>query len=146
MGRDVPSVRAANLMVGRVCVLLYLLQAKGVFWMLEQPVGSLLERHPAFQRIMGLPGCQMRRISTAMSWFGAPARKPTWVYASRFESNVEKVQGVKASKTSLLGLGHDQVDSINDYADKDLQPAGSQMVRALQGQAGTGRASAAERT
>ena len=78
----------ANLMVGRVCLLLMLAQAKRVFWILEQPCNSLMEAHPAFQAFLRMPHVHVHRTSTAMQWFGGPTRKPTWLYASAWDASV----------------------------------------------------------
>lgn len=83
LGRDdSETVRMANVMVARVCVLLMLCQAKRVFWILEQPVNSLLDCHPCFQALLRMPHVRAHRTSTSMQWFGGPTRKPTWLYAS----------------------------------------------------------------
>lgn len=70
----------ANIMVGRVCVLLLLAAAKSIFWILEQPINSLMEHHPIFQVLMKL--VPIRRMPTHMSWFGGATLKPTWLYSS----------------------------------------------------------------
>ena len=75
-------MEAANHMVARVVILLLLCQARGVWWMLEQPVNSLLERHPLFISFLRLPGVRVRRLTTSMLWFGGKTRKPTWIYSS----------------------------------------------------------------
>ena len=74
------SVKKANIMVGRVCILLMLAAAKSIFWILEQPINSLMEHHPVFQALMKL--IPIRRMPTHMSWFGGATRKPTWLYSS----------------------------------------------------------------
>ncbi len=42
----------ANVMVSRMVLLLYLFTAKGVFWILEQPKGSLMEHHPRLKKFI----------------------------------------------------------------------------------------------
>ena len=56
MGSNTGVTGLHNLMVGRVVVLLTLAVAKGVWWRLEQPRGSLLEGHLLFQA----PACPRR--------------------------------------------------------------------------------------
>jgi hypothetical protein len=46
-----PSVRHANTMVSRVATLLWLLCARGIFWILEQPRGSTMQLHPRLQEL-----------------------------------------------------------------------------------------------
>ena len=83
LGReDSASVRLANAMVGRVVILLLLCQARKIWWMMEQPVNSLLEHHPLFQMFLKMPGVNVRRLTTSMLWFGGKTRKPTWIYSS----------------------------------------------------------------
>ena len=47
------SVQDANCMVARVIVLLVLCQARKIWWVLEQPVNSLLAQHMMFQELLG---------------------------------------------------------------------------------------------
>ncbi|CAK9082755.1 unnamed protein product, partial [Durusdinium trenchii] len=75
---------------------LLLAQRKKIWWILEQPINSLMERHPLFVALMRL--MPIRRMPTAMSWFGGATRKPTWLYSS-----------------------HAEIDRVNDYADRTLQ-------------------------
>ena len=62
----VVSVRQANIMVSRVCLLLYIFISKGVWWLLEQPVSSLLEYHPRMQEMATL-----HPMFRAFTWLGA---------------------------------------------------------------------------
>ncbi|CAK9095839.1 unnamed protein product [Durusdinium trenchii] len=97
--QEYKSVQDANIMVARVVILLLLCEARKIWWMLEQPVNSLLERHPLFEAFLRLPSVHVRRLTTAMCWFGGRTRKPTWVYSS-----------------------HPEVSEINNYADHSLIP------------------------
>ncbi|CAK9023459.1 unnamed protein product, partial [Durusdinium trenchii] len=50
-----------------------------VWWILEQPKGSCMEDHPAFQYFM-------RQVTTfrhymTMGEYGGPTQKPTWLYS-----------------------------------------------------------------
>ena len=49
---DYHYVRAANLQVARVCLLLEWACAMGIYWALEQPISSLLEFHPRYQALL----------------------------------------------------------------------------------------------
>ena len=40
---------AGNAMISRVVLLLYLLDDKNIFWVVEQPQSSLMEKHPRWQ-------------------------------------------------------------------------------------------------
>ena len=84
--QEVPCVHQANVMIARVCILLMVLQAKRIWWCLEQPCNSLLEQHPMFQRFLTMAGVSVRRLSTKLLWFGGPTQKPTWIYSSPFDS------------------------------------------------------------
>ena len=79
---DAPSVSAGNLMVARVALLLFLCSCKGLWWVVEQPRGSLLEFHPMMQQVF-------KRIRTwrqhvKMADFAADTEKGTWLYSSTF--------------------------------------------------------------
>ena len=86
MGCNTGVTAEHNVMVARVVLLLCIAAAKGCWWMLEQPKGSLLESHVAFQlflRMVPKLNTSVSRFSTSLCWFGADTRKPLWVYSSR---------------------------------------------------------------
>lgn len=78
-------------MVARVCILLILCQARRIWWVLEQPVNSLLESHPLFQAMLGLRDMAVHKLTTHMLWFGAPSLKPTWLYSSFYDEELNLV-------------------------------------------------------
>ena len=51
--QSVRSVHNANVMVARMVLSLLLLHANGMFFLVEQPRGSLMEKHPSWQRLLG---------------------------------------------------------------------------------------------
>ena len=74
------SVQEGNELTSRTLVLALICAALGVWWVLEQPKGSLLERHPLFQRILAL--MPVYRASLQMRTYGHATDKPTWLYSS----------------------------------------------------------------
>ena len=74
------QVRLANCMVARCCLLMYVSTARGLLHVLEQPIGSLMEKHAQFQ-IMA-QRVQIWKKSVHMSHYGAGTSKPTWLYAN----------------------------------------------------------------
>jgi len=74
------AVAAANVMVSRMVLHLYMLVARGVWWILEQPATSLLEDHPRFQAF--LRQHTVYRGTIRMGAFGADSEKPTWLYSN----------------------------------------------------------------
>lgn len=76
-------VRLANIMVARCALVCLLLSAKGCFWLLEQPSGSLLEQHPRMQWL--IKSLKLWRVYIRMGDFGAETGKPTWVYSAHKE-------------------------------------------------------------
>lgn len=71
-----------NVMVGRLVVLICLAIAKGCWWCMEQPKGSLLEQHVLFQKLLKLKEVQVSRVTCCLGWFGADTLKPVWIYSS----------------------------------------------------------------
>lgn len=49
-----PRISRANVMVSRTILGLLLSSARGLFWILEQPALSIMERHPAFRLLLRL--------------------------------------------------------------------------------------------
>ena len=76
-----PQVRAANMMVSRCILLIYLLEAKGCTWSLEQPCSSCLYCHPRFQQMLADMRCY--RVCLKMGDFGGPTAKPSLIYSNR---------------------------------------------------------------
>lgn len=74
------AVHTGNVMVARCCLLILLAAARGVWIILEQPKGSLLQYHPAFVRVTKL--IRMWRKFVKMGDFGAMSEKGTWLYSS----------------------------------------------------------------
>ena len=74
------QVREANCMVSRVMLLCYVAAARGLLFVVEQPTGSLMEKHAAFQEM--LRRFAVYRKSIVMEHFGAGTRKPTWLYSN----------------------------------------------------------------
>ena len=90
MGCNTGVTRDHNVMVARLVLLLCIAASKGCWWMMEQPKGSLLEGHVAFQmflRMLKKLNTSVSRCSTSLCWFGADTRKPLWVYSSPLELN-----------------------------------------------------------
>lgn len=79
------SVREANQMVARVCLLFLLAAARGIWVILEQPRGSLLAQNPAFEYVCAKVVVWRKHIR--MQNFGAPTQKGTWLYSSRDPSH-----------------------------------------------------------
>ena len=76
---NAPSVADGNTILVRTLICLWVCAALQVWWVLEQPKGSLMQEHPAFQQFM-------RRVQTfryylAMRDYGGPTQKPTWLYS-----------------------------------------------------------------
>ena len=78
---SVKSVAEGNQMVSRCALLLIIAFCRGLFFVLEQPRGSLLEVHPAMQKIFRK--FQIYRKAIKMGNFGAGSDKPTWLYSGQ---------------------------------------------------------------
>lgn len=78
---SVKSVSEGNQMVSRCALLLIIAFCRGLFFVLEQPRGSLLEVHPATQKIFRK--FQVYRKAIKMGNFGAGSDKPTWLYSGQ---------------------------------------------------------------
>lgn len=84
-----PGVQLANVMVGRVLLIQWVFAARGCWFNIEQPLGSIMEHHPLFQRFVAI--LRLYRHNTAMGSFGLAAWKPTWIYSSHsFICEIEK--------------------------------------------------------
>lgn len=79
-GLDVPSVRMANLLVRRLCLLLTYAVKRNIQVIVEQPLSSLLFDFPPFKRLVSRFG--FVSVSAHMGFYGAPTLKPTRLVGS----------------------------------------------------------------
>ena len=127
LGReDAPSVRAGNTMVAR-CVLIILLAAsRGINWCLEQPQGSLMERHPAMQSLFSLVRVWRKRVK--MADFNAATNKATWLYSGLvwlncfwcYKSYFGCLRFTSMSSFSVGNPHHDQLWSLDLICSSNL--------------------------
>lgn len=73
------SVVDGNLMAARTLCLLYVAAALGAWWILEQPVNSLMQELPSFQSFA--KRVKVWRHNICMKDYGGPTSKPTWLYS-----------------------------------------------------------------
>lgn len=71
----VASVALGNLLAVRSAILIWVLEAAGAVWIVEQPLSSLLWHHPRMEGV--LRGLRCFRLTVCMCDFGAPTLKPT---------------------------------------------------------------------
>ena len=76
---SLPACRLGNTMVARCCLLIFLAAARGIWWILEQPRGSLLQYHPAFQLLSSMLKVYRKHIK--MGNYGSLTEKATWLYS-----------------------------------------------------------------
>ena len=103
LGDDsLPACRIGNQMVARCCLLIMLAASRGIWWVLEQPRGSLLQYHPAFEMVSKLPKIYRKHIR--MGDFGSATEKGTWLYSSLRLSQSKRVCYANVCFLSHLGL------------------------------------------
>ena len=83
--KDSQACHLGNLLCARALILVVLAAAKGCFWILEQPQSSCMQWHQLFQKLMAM--IPVRRISIAMSNFGGPTPKRTYLYTGDLKSH-----------------------------------------------------------
>ena len=74
------SARAGNIMVSRMTLILYLLVAKQVMWIVEQPSSSLMFLHPRLSQFRRWGG--YLEVLTYMAEYGGSTSKPTTLRGS----------------------------------------------------------------
>ncbi|CAK9111848.1 unnamed protein product, partial [Durusdinium trenchii] len=91
--KDSKACVDGNILTARTLILLTLAAAKCCFWVLEQPMTSVMEYHPLFQKALRM--LNMRRMSISMSHYGAPHTKAT-----------------------VLRPGHECIDDLRDHEEE----------------------------
>lgn len=76
---SVSCVDTGNKMVARCILLILLAASRGIFWVLEQPRGSLLQHHVAFQLMTRK--IKVWRKHIRMGDYGGETQKGTWLYS-----------------------------------------------------------------
>ena len=112
----VDSVYGANVMVARVLLLHWVFVARYVFFVIEQPCSSSMERHNQFQAFLKL--FPLWRHSVAMGDFGAATQKSSWLYSAhscinqvdRYHSTMLAESKTKLAHLRIDGLGKRCVD------------------------------------
>ena len=69
------------MMVSRMALILYILHSKGVMWVYEQPMTSILWSHPRMEDFINK--LDAWRVHTWMGAFGAPSPKGTTLWSSK---------------------------------------------------------------
>lgn len=75
-----PSVKAGNTLACRTLLIVMIAQALCCFWVLEQPKGSTMDLLPCFQELLRKVTVWKHKFN--MQDYGAPSKKPTWIYSS----------------------------------------------------------------
>ena len=105
LGSRKGATEVGNIMAARVAILLLVAASRGIFWLLEQPKGSLFEFHPQIQAVFTLLRCYRKHIH--MGDFGAGSQKPTWLYSGwglKCFHTQKKSIGKSFTSKSLEGL------------------------------------------
>ena len=88
-GRQTPSFQwcsAGNTLVARTLVILMIAHALKCWWLLEQPKGSNLKVACCSYYIPDFSNLWGWKHSLEMGDYGAPSKKPTWLYCSDFSA------------------------------------------------------------
>lgn len=116
-------IKDANTMVSRVALMCLLLTVKGIFWVLEQPKGSLLEYHPRIQMLAR--HFNLFRVSFPMGNFGGETQKDTWCYS--FHSCVMKLPQYATTKFVKANSGIQVVVVKTDKSGKTSVSGGKDL-------------------
>lgn len=77
--RGLECVRSGNEMVSKLMLLIYIAITRGLFFCIEQPKGSLMERHPRFLAMIKQFGWWRKYVE--MQNYGGPTPKGSWLYS-----------------------------------------------------------------
>ncbi len=74
-------VKEGNLMASRVCLLVRLAEARGLSWVIEQPLSSLFHYHKRFQDLVACMA--VFKTHVRLGAYGADSRKPLYLLSGR---------------------------------------------------------------
>ena len=108
-------VRHGNLIVYRFTLIAMILFIRNVLLIWENPMGSGLEMHPAFQWLAKL--VRLKRKTIRMGDFGAPTQKSSWLYGfGRHENIIQGIDEYRGSKHAA--------PKIHSWGSPFVQPGG----------------------
>ena len=81
---SVGFVKDGNQLLCRTLIVLMIAMSVSAWVVLEQPKGSLMERHPKFEEWARMSNIVRQHVR--MGNYGAPSQKPTWLYSSNLAS------------------------------------------------------------
>eukprot|EP00971_Amphidinium_carterae_P043524 856384-Amphidinium_carterae.1 len=121
---SVESVAKGNKMVSNLAGLCWLLAARGICFVIEQPQSSLLEHHPKWQRLAAV--LPLYKVGISMGRFGAETLKPTILYSQcAWLQNLKSYQAQFASPTKQLCIkDHRGVTGGKELKGSQAYPAG----------------------
>lgn len=79
---NVPSCRAANIIVSRVAILAALAHSRHVYFAVEQPMSSLMPRHPRMEDLATRLGSVWQEVRFWMGNYGHFSPKPSKVFGT----------------------------------------------------------------
>ena len=122
------KVRAANLMVFRCVLLCAFVTAKGGTWLLENPVSSIIWRHPAFQWL--LSWCRVWTFNLDLRRLGAGTKKPVVLYSKATESTSETPpRGTETIVSKAFSHKcYESLGKTHSYARNAMNPLGKRAV------------------
>ena len=74
-------IRRGNTMCSRMVLILVILTSLGNWWVIEQPLGSMLLEHPRMQQLLGMHS--VFKMVTHMWKFGKNSSKPTILFSNK---------------------------------------------------------------
>ncbi len=126
---DRRDIADANRLLKRVCLLLLVLTLRSVYWVLENPLNSMLWAQPDFLRLRallkrmgGIRGQRPTRHFLWLGWFGCPLAKPTV-----FEGIAPGMRFIKSKKPEWAM--RKQTQTIGWYSWMQRQPDGTMKRR-----------------
>ena len=75
-----PYILAQDALVDRLALALHVAHAVGAYWVVEQPMSSLMWEYPSMRA--ALDQCRAVRVQLDMGAYGAPSRKPTTLWGT----------------------------------------------------------------
>ena len=97
-----------------------LLMAMGVWWIIEQPLGSCMGTHAALKLVQELatmhrlPWCEWEEATTFMGSFGGPTPKPHKLWCNKFRAHALTRSRPSVEQPSEIVKVQTAVDSFGD--------------------------------
>lgn len=110
-------IRAQNALISRVCYIIVLAMKRGVYWIIEQPMSSIMWSHPLMERVLTRFGDQIDSVTADMGSWSLETLKPS-VFKGTAPYLKQLGRRANSCDREVLKYRINKVETMSSYIDK----------------------------